>query len=72
MRKYCVIGNPVGHSKSPQLFERFSTERGFIYGTDVIYERNEITDKEQLERFVSELRRGGKRKWFILWTKSPI
>ncbi len=58
MRKYCVIGNPVGHSKSPQLFERFSTERGFIYGTDVIYERNEITDKEQLERFVSELRRG--------------
>ena len=58
MRKYCVIGNPVGHSKSPQLFERFSTERGLVYGTDVIYERNEILDAGKLQEFVDELRRG--------------
>ena len=58
MRKYCVIGNPVGHSKSPQLFERFSTERGLVYGTNVIYERNEITDAGKLAEFVDELRRG--------------
>ena len=42
MRKYCVIGNPVGHSKSPQLFERYSGERGYVYGKDVEYLRNEI------------------------------
>ena len=58
MRKYCVIGNPVGHSKSPQLFERFSTERGLVYGTDVIYERNEIADAGKLQEFVNELRWG--------------
>ncbi|MCR5206109.1 MAG: shikimate dehydrogenase [Lachnospiraceae bacterium] len=58
MRKYCVIGYPVGHSRSPQLFERFSTERGLVYGTDVIYERNEIENKEELLRFVDELKTG--------------
>ena len=58
MRKYCVIGNPVGHSKSPQLFERYSGERGYVYGKDVEYLRNEITNIEELEAFVKELKQG--------------
>jgi len=58
MRRFCVIGTPVGHSKSPQLFERFSSERGIVYGTDAEYLRHEITDRGQLEEFVKEMRLG--------------
>ena len=45
----------MGHSKSPGLFERFSSERGFVFGKDVDYIRNEITDRGQLEDFVREI-----------------
>ena len=58
MKKYCVIGNPVGHSRSPQLFERFVTEKGLCYGKDAVYERHEITNRDELETFVEEMRRG--------------
>ena len=58
MRKYCVIGSPVGHSKSPGLFERFSSERGFVYGKDVEYLKNEIKNRDELANFVKELRAG--------------
>jgi len=58
MRRYCVIGTPVAHSRSPQLFKGFAEERGFVFGTDVDYERHEITDREQLEDFIGELRSG--------------
>lgn len=58
MKKYCVIGTPVGHSKSPLLFKRFMTEKGLKYGEDAEYLINEITDKEQLHAFVSEMRSG--------------
>ena len=58
MKKYCVIGTPVGHSKSPVLFKRFMTEKGLKYGEDAEYLINEITDKEQLHAFVSNMRSG--------------
>jgi len=58
MKRFCVIGTPVGHSRSPELFERFSAERGLRFGTDVEYLRNEIRTKEELERFIGELRNG--------------
>ena len=48
----------MGHSKSPGLFERFSAERGFVFGKDVDYLRNEITDRGQLEGFVREMKAG--------------
>ena len=58
MKKFCVIGTPVGHSRSPELFERFSTERGYKYGSDVEYLRNEIQTKEELSEFVRQLKNG--------------
>ena len=58
MRKYCVIGTPVGHSKSPQLFEKFIGERGLEFGKDAVYERHEITDTDELDAFVKEMRAG--------------
>ena len=58
MRKYCVIGCPVGHSKSPGLFERFSGEKGFVFGKDVDYVRNEIPDIDQFNAFVQDMRAG--------------
>ena len=58
MRKFCVIGTPVGHSKSPELFERFSAEKGFSYGKDVEYLRKEIKDRDELEKFIHELKSG--------------
>ena len=58
MKKYCVIGTPVGHSKSPELFQRFITEKGLRYGVDAVYLRNEIIDLEQLHSFVMKLKAG--------------
>jgi shikimate dehydrogenase len=58
MKKFCVIGTPVGHSRSPELFERFSSERGYKYGADVEYLRNEIQTKEELSEFVRQLKSG--------------
>ncbi len=58
MKKFCVIGTPVGHSRSPELFERFSTERGFVYGSDVEYLRHEIQTKDELAEFVRQLKNG--------------
>ena len=58
MKKFCVIGTPVGHSKSPELFERFVSERGLVYGRDVVYIRNEIQTEEELQRFFNELKNG--------------
>ena len=58
MRKYCVIGYPIGHSKSPGLFERFSGEKGYVFGRDVDYVRNEIADIDQFNAFIKELRAG--------------
>lgn len=58
MKKYCVIGTPVGHSKSPELFQRFITEKGLRYGVDAVYLRYEIIDLEQLHSFVMKLKAG--------------
>ena len=58
MKKYCVIGTPVGHSKSPELFQRFITEKGLRYGVDAVYLRNEIIDTTQLHSFVMKLKAG--------------
>ena len=58
MRKYCVIGTPVGHSKSPALFKRFMSEKGLKYGEDAEYLITEITDAEQLHAFVEEMKTG--------------
>ena len=58
MKKYCVIGTPVGHSKSPELFQRFITEKGLRYGVDAVYLRNEIIDLEQLHSFIMKLKSG--------------
>lgn len=48
----------MGHSRSPELFERFSTERGFVYGSDVEYLRHEIQTKDELAEFVRQLKNG--------------
>jgi len=48
MKKYCVIGSPVAHSKSPELFADY----------DIEYTRNEIRTKEELEAFISDMRKG--------------
>ena len=58
MRKFCVIGCPVSHSKSPGLFERFSGEKGLVFGRDVDYVRNEIPDIDRFNEFIKELRSG--------------
>ena len=58
MRRFCVIGCPVSHSKSPGLFERFSGEKGLVFGRDVDYVRNEIPDIDRFNEFIKELRSG--------------
>lgn len=48
MKKYCVIGTPVAHSKSPELFADY----------DIEYVRNEIRTREELEAFIADMRAG--------------
>lgn len=55
-RKYCVIGTPVAHSKSPELFARFFAERGLTDSCEYVI--NEIRTQEELEAFILEMRDG--------------
>ena len=54
-KKFCVIGTPVGHSKSPQLYRRIFDERGF---EDYSYTINEIVSEQELDAFFEEMKEG--------------
>ena len=54
-KKFCIIGTPVGHSKSPMLYRRIFDEHGFTNDT---YTINEITASEELDSFFSDMRSG--------------
>ncbi len=54
-RKFCVIGTPVGHSRSPQLYRRIFDERGF---TQYSYTINEITTEQALDAFFDDMKKG--------------
>lgn len=55
IKQYCVIGTPVAHSRSPELFARIFEERGI---TDSRYSINEIKTIEELDDFFTQMRRG--------------
>lgn len=55
-RKYCVIGTPVAHSKSPELFARIFTERGIEKSCEYVI--NEIKTQAELETFIKDMRAG--------------
>lgn len=57
-RRFCVIGTPVAHSKSPELFARFFAERGLTASCEYVI--NEIRTRGELEAFIREMRLG---KW---------
>lgn len=54
-KKFCVIGTPVAHSKSPELYRRIFDERGY---PDYSYTINEIKTEEELGRFLEDVRNG--------------
>ena len=54
-RKFCIIGTPVGHSKSPELYRKIFDERGH---TDYSYVINEIKTVEEFDVFIEDMRRG--------------
>lgn len=56
LRKYCVIGTPVAHSKSPELFARFFEERGLTDSCEYVI--NEIRTQDELESFIADMRDG--------------
>lgn len=57
-RRYCVIGTPVAHSRSPELFARIFEERGLT--GECSYVINEIKTPDELKEFVGDMRSG---KW---------
>ena len=58
LHKYCVIGTPVSHSRSPELFAHIFAERGLEKCCE--YTINEIRTEEELKDFLGEMRIG---KW---------
>lgn len=48
MNNYCVIGYPVAHSRSPELFAEY----------EINYTRNEIRTRQELADFVADMRKG--------------
>ncbi|MCR5685738.1 MAG: shikimate dehydrogenase [Lachnospiraceae bacterium] len=56
-KNYCVIGTPVGHSRSPELYRKIFDEKGLFDHTYVI---NEIKTETELKAFFDDVRAG---KW---------
>ncbi|MCR5330892.1 MAG: shikimate dehydrogenase [Lachnospiraceae bacterium] len=54
-KKFCIIGTPVGHSKSPGLYRRIFDEHGFPGYT---YTINEIGSEQELDLFLEDMRGG--------------
>ena len=54
-KKFCIIGTPVGHSKSPELYRRIFDEHGFPNYT---YTINEIESEQELALFLEDMRGG--------------
>lgn len=54
-RKFCVIGYPIMHSKSPELFEEIFKEQG-IEGCS--YEKIEVRSRNELAAFFERMRAG--------------
>ena len=52
MRKYLVIGNPIGHSLSPLIHNHWMRKHGLV---DSIYEKKKV-EKEDLESIVKQVR----------------
>lgn len=55
-RKFCVIGTPVAHSRSPELFARIFTERGMSDSCEYVI--NEIRTDGELQAFIDDMRSG--------------
>lgn len=54
--RYCVIGSPVAHSRSPKLFDEIFCERGLSESCEYVI--NEIKTQAELESFFGEMRSG--------------
>lgn len=54
-KKFCIIGTPVGHSKSPGLYRRIFDEHGY---TNYEYTINEIDSEQALDLFFEDMRGG--------------
>ncbi|MBO4416221.1 MAG: shikimate dehydrogenase [Lachnospiraceae bacterium] len=54
-KKFCIIGTPVGHSKSPGLYRRIFDEHGY---TNYTYTINEIDSEQALDLFFEDMRGG--------------
>ncbi|MCR5322561.1 MAG: shikimate dehydrogenase [Lachnospiraceae bacterium] len=54
-KKFCIIGTPVGHSRSPELYRRIFDEHGFPNYT---YTINEIDSEQALDLFFEDMRGG--------------
>ena len=54
-RKFCIIGTPVDHSKSPGPYRKIFDEHGYPDHTYVI---NEIKTREEFDSFISDMRNG--------------
>ena len=53
MKKYLVIGNPIGHSLSPRLHNYWFKENNI----DAVYEKKQV-EKSDIEGIISEMRNG--------------
>lgn len=54
INRFCVIGTPVEHSRSPKLFSRIFEENGY----PGVYEIHEVRTEEELKAFFAEMREG--------------
>ena len=53
MKKYLVIGNPIGHSLSPRLHNYWFKENNI----DAVYEKKQVKESD-IEGIISEMRNG--------------
>jgi shikimate dehydrogenase len=53
MKKYLVIGNPIGHSLSPRLHNYWFKENNI----DAVYEKKQVEESD-IEEIISEMRNG--------------
>ena len=54
MKKYLVIGNPIEHSLSPKLHNRWIRENNI----DAIYDKKQLNESD-IEEIVDEVKKGG-------------
>ena len=52
MKKYLVIGNPIGHSLSPLIHNHWMKKYGLV---DSVYEKKKIEEKD-LKNIIKEIR----------------